>query len=549
MKRVIDLQRYESKPFATKHDLYILYLCYIMQQNNMSFDEYEEAINSIENAYVKDCVSNAVKNDKNNVFKRLYKKYSLEELKEEIISFKIRDRFYISIPKVINVLAGYLLDINKNDSVIDLCSRPGYFFKDIFDFNICESDKLYGFETEKKYIAIGEIFNSFSSKKYTIKTQNLFDKSVTDKFDKIFSNNSYCIDESYRHSVLADIQKKNPKFNEHISPNWFYCLRVMDLLKDDGKAVVFMRSGDLSYVRNNYIKEYFVTKGFIETVISLPKDANRRYFDINIVVLSKNNNKVNFVNITDTLPGEKDADNNIKNRVLNIIELIGKNTDNSAVKTVEEIIESKYNLNPEKIFEKAIEIENPVKIEEVAEIIKRGTLLGRDDLDSLITDDDTNYKYVSITDIQDGVINKELKNLKHIDKRQEAYCADNGDLLISKSGEPIKVAVCEFDDNTKVLVGNNLYIIKLKKELMDPYYLQAFLNSEKGSELIKRLYVGNMLKIISIESLKNMTIENNDMVVQERIAENQKQYLKELSDLKTQIDNLKNNEKNIFLEV
>lgn len=542
-------KEFESKSSTTFSELYFLYLCHLMQDKKMNFDESKQAIEIIPNQCVKDSVEAAVNNDKYNDFKRLYKKYSIEELEKLIVNFKVRDRYYFNrIPKFIHILAACLLDIDENDKVLDLSYGMGYFFKDICEYCLCNSNNLFRYVNNSDYIAIDTIINSFSNKKVSIDDKNVFDENNLEKYDKIFLNDPYFIDENYKTSKLAEMQKKNPQFNEHISQSWFYNLRIMDLLKDNGKAVVIMRNGDLSFTKNKYIKEYFITKGYIETIISFPRDIFRRYFDINIVVLSKNNKSINFVHLTDDLIGKTDSGSGIKDNALNIVNLIGKNTDNSVTKTIDEIDDSNYNLNPEKMLEKDIVLDNPIKMKDVIESIMRGAVLERDVLESLITDENTNCKYVSITDIQDGVISKELKNLKYIDKRQERYCAVNGDLLISKSGEPVKIAVCEFDNNTKVLVGNNLYIVKLNKKIMNPYYLQAFFNSEKGKKIISRQYIGNMLKIISIESLNDIMVENNDMIIQEKVAKKQMEYINEVYELRRKISDLKNKEKKVFLE-
>ena len=53
-------------------------------------------------------------------------------------------------------------------------------------------------------------------------------------------------------------------------------------------------------------------------------------------------------------------------------------------------------------------------------------------------------------------------------------------ILITAKNSIVKTAVYKAEDNKKIILTGNLIVIRLDKNKCDPYYLQAFLNSEDG---------------------------------------------------------------------
>ena len=89
-------------------------------------------------------------------------------------------------------------------------------------------------------------------------------------------------------------------------------------------------------------------------------------------------------------------------------------------------------------------------------------------------------QYLMLANIKDGVIDKELPYINEIAPKYEKYCLRNNCLLLSKNGYPFKVAVAQVEEGKKILGNGNLYIIELDQSKVNPYYLQAFFESEQG---------------------------------------------------------------------
>ena len=78
---------------------------------------------------------------------------------------------------------------------------------------------------------------------------------------------------------------------------------------------------------------------------------------------------------------------------------------------------------------------------------------------------------------------------------------------------PYKVALIE--DDEKYLANDNLFIIKIDKNKIDPVYIWAYLQSKKAQNIIKN---HQDTKSLSIKMLKNMEIIIYDREKMEKIS-------------------------------
>lgn len=90
------------------------------------------------------------------------------------------------------------------------------------------------------------------------------------------------------------------------------------------------------------------------------------------------------------------------------------------------------------------------------------------ELDALTCHEDTGTSYLNLGDISDGHVNDDLPNLKSLDPKMAKYCIHDGDVLLSKTGVPFKVAVAEVPEGRRILANGNLYVISVDKDKVDP---------------------------------------------------------------------------------
>jgi type I restriction enzyme M protein len=94
----------------------------------------------------------------------------------------------------------------------------------------------------------------------------------------------------------------------------------------------------------------------------------------------------------------------------------------------------------------------------------------------------------------------------------------NHDLILSKNGAPFKIAVAEVQPGKTILANGNLYIIEIDEEKADPFFVKAFLESEKGAALLKSITVGAAIPNIGVEALKKLPIPNVPLEEQHELA-------------------------------
>lgn len=105
--------------------------------------------------------------------------------------------------------------------------------------------------------------------------------------------------------------------------------------------------------------------------------------------------------------------------------------------------------------------------------------------------------YISNANISKGFVKED--GVKFSGDAKNFVFAKKGDLVISKNPS-YKIAIIENDRN--YLVNDNLFILKIDKSKVDPYYVLAFLNSNKARDIVSRkLGSSNKLTISLIKDL------------------------------------------------
>ena len=187
-----------------------------------------------------------------------------------------------------------------------------------------------------------------------------------------------------------------------------------------------------------------------------------------------------------------------------------------------------------------------VPFETIIKSITRGAPLAARDLDDIASVLPTDYQYMMLANIKNGIIDKELPYLKEIPPRFEKYCIHKGNLLLSKNGYPFKVAVAEPPEDKTVLANGNLYVIELDTEKVDPYYVKAFLESDQGIVQLKRITVGATIPNIGVTQLNTIQIPLIPIEEQHKMALRYQAVLDEIELMRRKIERAENSLKTIF---
>ncbi len=472
-----------------------------------------------------------------------------KELTKFILSSTNEADFRMSecTPDGVSDLACSLLNIKNDDMVADYGSGSLGFIMRAQDFN--SKAKYTGIEILNTQVIVAKIKSKFINGDITVERGNMLDVGYNRSFDKIFSNYPFSLRANPGDKEFPFFKMFEDEFSgaaKLSSLEWVYNRLIMTSLNKNGKAIVLMNPGSIYNTREIEIRKFFVKNGFIEAIISLPEKLfTSTQIPTMMLVLSFGNKGVKIIDAKDQFKTERRKNTLSKTNIKNIVRMY---KGNDSFKSLDEIADNNFNLNPS-IYNEETQFENAVAFETVIEKISRGAHCTSSELDELSTEEDTGYKYLMLSSIHDGVIDEDLPSLKELPAKLEKYVLQEGDIVISKNGAPIKVAVAENIGKKKILANGSLYIIRVDTEKVSPYYIKAFLISKIGKQLISKIVVGNVIPNIPKENILKLQIPLLSKEKQKEIIELTQAYSDEIRAYEERLARVRAKIEDIFEEV
>ena len=472
-------------------------------------------------------------------YRRYITAFSANDLENFILTYKFENvkTPIVGVSEKLNQLFAKLLDVKNTDSIADMGVGVGDFLKTVH--SICPEAQLWGNDISTTAIAIVLIKSKFLDGKLTIVQEDMFASKEHIIFDKIHCFPPWSMKLGVMPSArdfITTLPPTVPVLKGTGATEWIFALRMLSSLKENGKATMLMPNGGTFNLLDTAIRKYFVERGMIEAVIALPA----RLLDFTpipstIIVFSNKNTHIKMVDATQL--GSKGRRNveltdqdieKILNATLNNDEEISKFVSN------EEILKNDSVLNPGRYVRKEIVLKNSVPFGNVIKSIIRGANLTSKDFDELSSKESTEFQYLMLSNINDGMIDEDLPYLKGIDSRLARFCLQPNDLIFSKIGSPFKIAIAT-ERPQKIVATGNLFIIRLDETLADPYYIKAFLESEIGMNILSTAAVGAAVANLSTEAIKNINIDLPSLDKQKEIANRYKAKLSEINYLRKKL--------------
>ena len=432
-------------------------------------------------------------------------------------------------PESIAKLATKVLNI-KDDNVADFCSGTGNFLMEAIGCD--DSSKYYGMEINTQCKEISTIRLQLISEHITIEQGTVFDMDASKKFDKIFCDYPWSMKVwNLAKEKMQEFEAIIPEIKKVANADWLFILNALQHLEDDGKAVVVTTNGTTwNGGISKTIREKFVKQGWIEAVISLPGNLyTSTGIPTSLLVLSKGNKTVRMVDASAMATVGRRQNVLSDDTLAKIVDMLTNDTDNAKSVTIEEIKKQDYAINPSRFLEVEHEVKDGVPFEDLIVNVTRGAQVKANELDEMVSEEPTEYQYLMLANIQDGIISDELPFLKSMDKKMEKYCIKNNSLVISKNGAPVKVAVASVTEGRKILANGNLYVIELDENKVNPYFVKAYLESENGAIALSRVTVGAVMPNIPVDGLKKIMIPCPNKEEQDKVAE---KYLTKMDEVR-----------------
>lgn len=529
---------------------YLAYLVSVkdMKNTNELIAYVDEEFTPDRAKFIKDCID-----DSWNVVFEIKNMFTINTLLAAILWLPMSNGKNIresETPESIAKLAIGLLDI-CNDSVADLCSGAGSFLIEAISKD--DNSDFYGIEYNSIIYEISKIRFQVLRKYVEIEQGSAFYMESSRKFDKVFCD--------YPWNVKVDTSLAyRPEFNDFtdeivdvrklVQLDWLFIYNALHHLKEDGKAVVMTTNGiTWNGGISKDIREKFIKNGWVEAVIALPRNM---YSSISIpttmLVLSKGNQTVRMIDASEMALEGRRINTLTDETIANIVDMMKKDTPASKSVTFEEIAAQDYEINPSRFLVEDVEMADGVPLGDLVVNITRGAQIKASELDEMVSKEETDYQYLMLANIQDGMISEELPYIKTLDKKLEKYCLKNNNLVLSKNGVPVKIAVASVAEGKKILANGNLYILEVDEKKMNPIFLKAYLESESGTNALTRVTVGTAMPNIPLEGLRKILVPCPSIETQNKVAKKYLEKVKEIKELKRMLEQATEELKTICFE-
>lgn len=282
-----------------------------------------------------------------------------------------------------------------------------------------------------------------------------------------------------------------------------YCnlLEKIELLKKAKKAVCQFPNEALYAKRYEPFRRILIENGLVESVLGGKEKS--------FLVLSNGNTKVSFYKAYD-----------------NFFRFSFNKDDKKLTAANADILGNGANLYFEAYLNDDDYLKNAVSLKNVTKKSFRGVSCTAEEIKKIASNNVRNKRFLKYSDITDGIISNDMQSLLQIDEKYKEYCAKEGDLIISKICSPFKVSVIE--GTREILVGDNLYVIRLDEKKADPYCVKAFLESSKGKRQIEKILSEKKSRALSLQDVLNLKIELIDRDAQYVFVD---EYKKRLHDI------------------
>lgn len=438
-----------------------------------------------------------------------------------------------------------LISDHEFKNVLDLCSGEGRFLNEFSKAH--QNAKLYGYEVNSLSILISKMRLLMNDKEICITQLDVLGTSLGETYDLVFAN--YPIGFYYSAKVLEDKNNIVDYSSKTSRSDWNFIFKAINSTNIDGKTAVIAPAGVLSNLPEKNKRKQIIDKGLLEEIVFLPAGINR-YTGVAYVILVFSQNikheSVKFVDARECILNTKGALKQIDFKEFsNFI----KSNNNEYVKdvTYDEIIKYNYNLGAFPQEGPAISFEKTIKLKDFANVFTGFQYTSKNMVE--LDPGKGNVSIARIANMNDGDLNyDELISINADEQKIENYYLKENDIILSSKGTTDKVAIIKDIGDKKIIPYNNLLVIRIIDNKINPVYLYSFLNSVTGKMFLKTVESGSVIKNINKGSLLELEVPYFDIDTQETIANRFILLKKEIIKEKEKLTNMENKLNSIFEE-
>lgn len=478
----------------------------------------------------------------------------------EYLNQKIENRTLFShdgtdatyFPQQMNDLCVKYLELKKTDTLLDLGSGVSSF--------LINAKKKYdvtaaGVEIDESVCIFANILSYISGQEIQVWNEDVFNFSKLKQVEKLFSFPSFNMKIEAQHIRNYVLSKNIGGKDFAMQGEVAFILKALDLLSETGRSVIAILPGLLFRENLASFREYLVKNKYLEAVITLPDSVLiNTNVPVALMILSHNNEKVRFINASSVHGKSRHGGSCLMDEHVNTIYEMSKKKNHNAVDIqIEKIGKYGYCLLPSSFLlaaklpfaDEAVEYKKLSEL--VTQKIYRGVQYKASVLDTLLSEEDSDFYYFSSKDIQENRIAKNLQHMSEISQKDLSLILKNDDiLLVLAITDNIKVAVVSGIDKQKILPASNLYVIRPDTSLILPMFFKLLLESESAKTIFKEFSTGSALRTISAEFLNNLLVPVPPLAVQQKLIKKYSEIEAEQEKLKDQLEALSQKKKELI---
>ncbi|WP_027120055.1 N-6 DNA methylase [[Mycoplasma] testudinis] len=535
----------EREAFISKRDLYnhLIANIFLYLVKNKKIKSCPKEANLIEIAQqllekIDNSILRAIEKILNSFdFKNLHKLFELASVRNNS-----RENFFLN-PSLLD-LVFKLLNLEKGDKILNLWSGTGDFLLNLVHKSIKDKlkfDSLVGVESNVNnyyFLQMAMSCVSQDSKiNWDIKNQNPLNE-LNSTYNKAFCFPPIKLKIANSNEPIYSKLISGYEFPKNINSEWCYIDNLLSKMTGNQRAVVFVYPSLLYAASDRQYRKLLIGNKLLEGIIELPNNLLLNTgININLLVFSKKNEKIKYVDAKNLYEPSIRSSKWTELKVNEIMKLYND-------KPVQADSVNLLNNNDWDISRVIFKEQSLNQGDELGSLstIFTGIQKTAKDFESLDNLDKATYELLKPTDITNDLIDWEhLTPIGDLDPKLEKYVLHYGDVVLTSKSSATRIAVIDHEPKIKLLATGGMLVIRSDQKLLNPFFLKAFLTSEKGRKSLELLYKGSIIVSINAKDLSSIKLPKIDIEKQNKLTAIYKEKIINLIKNKLDLANEENN--------
>ncbi len=292
-----------------------------------------------------------------------------------------------------------------------------------------------------------------------------------------------------------------------INADYYFISAILNYLKPNGIGAFVVPLSTLSNLSDIKVREALIKSGYIKEIIALPsKIFNRTNVSTALVLVGLNpTEKIALFDGTSYFTQKDRTHNAIDvHRLLNDFEEQKRN--GTCFFDYDDFSKHDFCLSPVMYVNDIKKvIPDATELSETAEIFT-GWQVTSAKLEEIHKTDGSGIRLLQMSNVENGVISSELQKYDIPENTIQKFRLESGDVVISTKSLKVKSAVFDGYTNEPVVASGSIMVIRPKTNVLDPYFLAAFFESDLGKQTIQLYQTGSVIPNLSINNVKKIPI-------------------------------------------